>query len=148
MNATASLPLTKGAAIASWICQIIAAVILLQTLYFKFTGAPITVYIFDQVGLGAAGRYGSGVVELVAGVCLLWPRFAWLGAVLSIGVLIGAIGAHLGPLGVTFDYPGGHEDGSLFALGVVALLSSMAVLFLRRASIPVIGARLAPKDVK
>lgn len=139
----ASLSLSKGTAITSWIFQLIAAVILLQTLYFKFTGAEITVYIFDQVGLGDAGRYGSGVVELIAGVCLLWPRFAWLGAVLAIGVLIGAIGAHLGPLGITFDYPGGHEDGTLFALGVIALASSGVVLYLRRASIPVLGAKLA-----
>lgn len=139
---TTSTPsLSKPALITSWICQVIPAAILLQTLYFKFTGAAITVYIFDTVGLGTIGRYGSGVVELIAGVCLLWPRFAWLGAILAIATLTGAIGAHLGPLGITFDYPGGHEDGSLFALGCISWFCSTVVLYIRRKSIPILGAR-------
>lgn len=139
---TSTSTLSKPALIISWICQVIPAAILLQTLYFKFTGAAITVYIFDTVGLGAIGRYGSGVVELIAGVCLLWPRFAWLGAVLTIATLTGAIGAHLGPLGITFDYPGGQEDGSLFALGCIAWVSSTVVLYIRRKSIPILGEKL------
>ncbi|WP_309386678.1 DoxX family protein [Cerasicoccus frondis] len=134
--------LSKRTAVISWICQLFPAVILLQTLYFKFTAAPETVYIFDTIGLGAAGRIGSGVVELIAGVCLLIPRLAWLGAVLAIGTLTGAIATHLGPLGITFDYPGGHEDGSLFALACLSWVSSAVVLYIRRQSIPIIGSKL------
>ncbi|WP_309399392.1 DoxX family protein [Cerasicoccus maritimus] len=134
-------PLTKRATITSWIFQLVPAVILLQTLYFKFTAAPETVYIFKVVGLGAPGRIGTGVVELIAGICLLIPRFAWLGAALAMGTLVGAIAAHLGPLGITFEYPGGYEDGSLFAMACIAWLSSAVVLFIRRKSIPIVGAK-------
>jgi hypothetical protein len=72
--------LSKGQLVLSWICRIIAAVILLQTLFFKFTGAPESVYIFTKVGLEPWGRYGSGVAELIAAILLLPPRLAWAGA--------------------------------------------------------------------
>ncbi|MEO0794325.1 MAG: DoxX family membrane protein [Verrucomicrobiota bacterium] len=134
--------LSKGAMIASWIFQVAVAVILLQTLYFKFTGAEVTKHIFESINAEPFGRYASGVAELIAAIFLLWPRFAWFGAALAMGVLAGAIVTHLGPLGITFDYPGGHEDGSLFGLGVFAFLGSSVVLFIRRRSIPIVGERL------
>src|SRR6516225_4008668 len=75
--------------VVSWICRIAAAVILLQTLYFKFTGAEESVYIFTKVGLEPWGRYASGVAELFAAVFLLVPRTTWLGAVIAVGVMLG-----------------------------------------------------------
>src|SRR5215469_6727205 len=81
--------------IISWSCRVAAAVILLQTLYFKFTGAEESVYIFTKVGLEPWGRYASGVAELFAAVFLLFPRTVWLGAVIAAGVMVGAIGSHL-----------------------------------------------------
>ena len=78
-------PLTKTERVISGICRITAAVILLQTLFFKFTGAEESIYIFTKVGLEPWGRYGSGVAELIAVVLLLTPRFAWAGAVLALG---------------------------------------------------------------
>ncbi len=74
-----------------WAAQIIAAVILLQTLYFKFTAQPESVYIFSTLGLEPWGRIGSGGVEAIAGVLLLIPRGAWLGAILALGVISGAL---------------------------------------------------------
>ncbi len=63
----------------SWACQIVAVVILVQTLYFKFSAAPESVYIFTKVGMEPLGRIGSGVAELIAAILLLVPGFAWAG---------------------------------------------------------------------
>ena len=84
----------------SWILRGIAAVILLQTLFFKFTAAKESVYIFSTLGMEPWGRIGSGMAELVASVLLLMPSTVALGAVLSLGVISGAIFFHLTKLGV------------------------------------------------
>jgi putative oxidoreductase len=127
--------MTKPLTILSWILRIIAAVILAQTLWFKFTAAPESVYIFDKVGLGAPGRIGSGVAELISAILLLIPRTAWAGAILAIGVMSGAIMSHLTVLGI--DVMGDH--GELFGLAVTVALCSAVVLFLHRREIPFLG---------
>lgn len=112
--------------------QVVVAVILLQTLYFKFTSAPESVYIFQQVGMEPWGRYGSGVTELLAAVLLLWPgRAAW-GALLALGVISGAIFFHLTKLGLEVQ----GDGGLLFALAVTVFAGSLAVLLLRRRELP------------
>ena len=78
-----------------WAARIVAAVILLQTLFFKFTGASESVYIFSTLGVEPCGRIGSGVVELIASSLILIPRTSWIGAGLALGVMSGAILAHL-----------------------------------------------------
>ena len=105
--------LSNGALVVSWICRIAAAVILLQTLYFKFTGAPESVYIFTKVGFEPWGRYASGVAELFAAILLLFPRSAWAGALLAAGVMVGAIGSHLTKLGIVVQ----DDGGLLFEIG-------------------------------
>lgn len=127
--------MSKYLRILDWILRLTSAVILAQTLWFKFTAAPESVYIFDKVGLGAAGRIGSGVAELIAAVFLVIPRTAWLGAGLAIAVMGGAIISHLTVLGI--DVMGDH--GELFALAVTVALCSAIVLFLHRRDIPFIG---------
>jgi len=127
--------LSKSLRILDWILRLTAAVILAQTLWFKFTAAPESVYIFDKVGLGAPGRIGSGVAELIAAVLLVIPRTAWLGAGLAIAVMGGAIMSHLTVLGI--DVMGDH--GELFGLAVTVALCSAIVLFLHRRDIPFIG---------
>src|SRR5258707_1867288 len=82
------------------ICRGAAAVILLQTLFFKFTAAPESVYIFTKVGMEPWGRYGSGVVEFIAAILLLSGCHAWLGALVGLGVISGAIMSHLTVLGI------------------------------------------------
>jgi putative oxidoreductase len=125
----------------SWTLQIVAAVILLQTLFFKFSGAPESVYIFTTLGMEPWGRIGSGVAELVAAVLLLVPRTAVLGAILSLGIISGAILSHLTQLGITLPAVG--DNGELFALAVVVFVASAAVVLIRRREIPVLGPRFA-----
>jgi uncharacterized membrane protein YphA (DoxX/SURF4 family) len=118
--------------------RIIAAIVLLQTLFFKFTGAPESVYIFTKVGAEPWGRIGSGVIELIAAVLLLTPRWNWLGSLLAMGVMIGAIGAHLTLLGI--EVQGDH--GLLFGLAWAVLVTAAINLFLHRTEIPYLGVKL------
>jgi uncharacterized membrane protein YphA (DoxX/SURF4 family) len=91
---------TPGAiTVLSWVLRLIAAVILLQTLFFKFTAAPESVYIFAKVGAEPWGRIGSGIVELIAAALLLAPRLNWLGSLIALAVMAGAITSHLTVLG-------------------------------------------------
>jgi uncharacterized membrane protein YphA (DoxX/SURF4 family) len=129
--------------VVSWICRIAAAVILLQTLYFKFTGAEESVYIFTRVGLEPWGRYASGVAELFAAVLLLFPRTTWLGALIAAGVMVGAIVSHLTKLGSVVK----DDGGLLFALAVTVFVASLVTLFIHRRQIP-FGNVLAPASAK
>src|SRR5512134_2182656 len=121
--------LTTTQTIASWILQAIVALILFQTLFFKFTAAPESVYIFTTLGLEPWGRIGSGLAELVAVILLLVPRTAALGALLGLGVIAGAIGSHLTKLGIEVQ----GDGGLLFALAWVVFAACAAVLWSRRA---------------
>jgi hypothetical protein len=122
--------------ITDWVARLVAAGILGQTLFFKFTAAPESVYIFDKVGLGAPGRIGSGVAELIAAILLLTP-YAWAGALLALGVISGAIMSHLTVLGIEVQ----GDGGLLFGLAVVVFVASLVVLYLHRREVPVIGER-------
>ncbi len=130
--------------VLSWVLQVAAAAILLQTLFFKFTGAPESVYIFTKVGAEPVGRIGSGVVELIAAVLLLNPRTAAVGGLFAAGVMAGAIGSHLTILGITIpNQPGPGDDGGLlFGLACVVMVASMGVVAIRRRELPVVGKRL------
>ncbi len=129
------MPLSKGQNLASWILQLAVAVILLQTLYFKFTGAEESVYIFTTVGAEPWGRIGSGVLELVAALLLLVPATAALGGAMAAGLMAGAIMSHLTILGIEVK----GDGGLLFALAVIVFISSLAVTALRRADLPIVG---------
>jgi hypothetical protein len=119
----------------SWVLQILAALILFQTLFFKFTGAAESIYIFQKVGMEPWGRLGSGAVELVACVLLLVPRTITVGAVTALGVITGAIVSHLTVLGIVVQ----DDGGLLFALAVVVWISSAIILLVRRREIPYAG---------
>ena len=122
----------------SWICRLVVAVILFQTLFFKFTGAEESKYIFSTVlspELEAFGRIGSGIVELIAVILLLLPKTVWLGAVLSLGTISGAIFSHLTKLGIEVK----GDGGLLFGLAVVVFVFSALVLFLHRSDVPIVG---------
>ena len=125
--------------IISWICRIVVAVIFLQTLFlFKFPGAEESKYIFTQL-MGAEyeafGRIGSGIAELIASILILLPRTVPYGAILSIGVIAGAIFSHLTKLGIVVM----DDGGTLFGLAVLVLVLSAVVLFLHRRELPIIG---------
>ncbi|MGJ8651639.1 MAG: DoxX family membrane protein [Opitutaceae bacterium] len=121
-------PLPKVTTTISWICQVLAAVILFQTLFFKFSGAEESVYIFETVGLEPFGRYASGVAELIAGILLLTPRFSWVGAGLAVSIMSGAIISHLTVIGIEVM----GDGGTLFSLALIVTVTSAVVLFLRR----------------
>ena len=124
--------------VASWLARIAVAVILLQTLYFKFTGAPESVYIFTTVGQEPWGRYGSGVVELIASVMIFLPSLVGVGALLALGTMSGAIFFHLTKLGIAVQ----GDGGLLFGLALVVFVGSAFLLWLYRRSLPVVGQRL------
>ena len=119
----------------SWVLRIVVAVILLQTLFFKFTGAEESIYIFTTVGAEPWGRYGSGVMELIAAVLLLIPGTVAIGALLAAGVGVGAVFSHLTLLGI--DVKG--DGGLLFGLACVVLAGSAVVLAIHRRELPVVG---------
>jgi uncharacterized membrane protein YphA (DoxX/SURF4 family) len=117
--------------ILKWALKIIAAIILLQTLYFKFTGAPESIYIFTTLGIEPWGRIGSGVVELIASILLFVPRFTWVGAGLALGTVLGAIGSHLTKLGIEVQ----GDGGQLFILAVVVSVCAAGLLWLEREAV-------------
>lgn len=127
--------LSRTQAVISWSLQVIVAGILLQTLFFKFTAAKESVYIFSTLGLEPWGRLGSGVAELIAAVLLLIPALSPLGALLTMGVLAGAIASHLTVLGIEVQ----GDGGLLFALAVISFLGAATVLFIRRGQLPLVG---------
>jgi uncharacterized membrane protein YphA (DoxX/SURF4 family) len=121
--------------IISWVLQLAVAGILLQTLFFKFTGAAESVYIFSTLGAEPWGRIGSGVVELVASLLLLVPGTTTIGAALALAVMAGAIMSHLTVLGIQVQ----GDGGLLFGLALVVSLAAIAILVLRRTEIPIVG---------
>ena len=124
--------------IVSWICRIAVAIILLQTLFFKFTGAEESKYIFSTL-MGAEfeayGRIGSGVVELVAVVLLLIPGTTWLGALIALGTISGAIFSHLTKLGIVVK----DDGGLLLGLAITVFALCAVVLFIHRRDLPFLG---------
>lgn len=130
---------TKSQNIISWVSRIIAAVILLQTLFFKFSAAPESVELFATLGMEPIGRIGTGIVELIAGILLLVPRTAWLGAVISLGVISGAIFSHLTILGINYN----GDGGALFTMAVIVFITSAIALWIERAQVPVLNKIIA-----
>lgn len=111
-----------------WAARIIAAVIMFQTLYFKFSGAEESVYIFTTVGMEPWGRIGVGVMELIASILLIITPTAWLGAAFGLGLMTGAIGMHLVMLGIEVK----GDGGQLFFYAVMVAVCSAYVLFYNR----------------
>ena len=149
---TISRPMTTAVVILSWACRVVAAIILLQTLFFKFTAAPESVYIFTKLGtfihsyvplasvgtVEVAGRIGSGIMELIAALLLLTPRFVWAGAVLAMAATAGAIVSHLTFLGIEVQ----GDKGLLFILAITVFVTGAIALFLHRTQIAAFGKRL------
>jgi len=129
------LHLTRTQTVVTWLAQLTVAVILLQTLFFKFTGAEESVYIFTTVGAEPWGRIGSGVIELIASLLLLFPAAAPIGAALAMASMAGAILTHLTLLGIEVK----GDGGLLFALALTAFAGSAIVLLVRRAQLPIVG---------
>ena len=110
------------------ITSLVAAVILLQTLYFKFTGAPESVYIFSKLGMEPFGRVGLGIVELITAVLLIIRRTSFSGALLGLGIMVGAILSHLFVLGISVQ----NDGGTLFGLAVLVFIMCLISVILQK----------------
>ncbi len=111
--------------------RIVVAIILIQTLRFKFTAHPDSVYIFSKVGLEPYGRIGTGITELIAGILLLIPKTIWIGAMLTLGIIGGAIMMHLTKLGIEIN----NDGGVLFITAVITFILSALILWIERKQI-------------
>jgi putative oxidoreductase len=114
--------------ILSWVLRLTAAIILLQTLYFKFTAQPESVELFSKLGVEPWGRIGTGIIELIASVLLLIPATLLIGALLGVGLMAGAILAHLTVIGIQSQ----GDGGQLFMLAITVLLCCLTILLLHK----------------
>ena len=126
----------KKLSVLSWILRIAASVILLQTLFFKFTAAPESVYIFSKLGMEPWGRIGSGIMELIASILILIPRTTAVGAMLGLSVMSGALFFHLTKLGIVVPNSDGTTDGGLlFVYALVVFISCLVLAIIYRKQI-------------
>jgi uncharacterized membrane protein YphA (DoxX/SURF4 family) len=115
-----------------WMIKLIAVIILVQTLFFKFTGAEESVYIFTKLGIEPLGRIGSGVVELIASIFILIPRTTLVGALLAAGTMMGALVSHLFVLGIEVQ----NDGGTLFTLAIITLICCLILVYNQKNKIP------------
>ncbi len=113
-----------------WFLRIVPALILIQTLYFKFTAHPQSVKLFTILGMEPWGRIGTGIVELIAAILLLIPAFTIWGAIIAAGVMAGAVFFHITKIGIAFD-----GDYGLFTMAIITMLFSMVLIFILRAKL-------------
>lgn len=114
--------------IGLWVLRIIAALIMLQTLFFKFTAAEESIYIFSKLGMEPWGRIGTGILELIASLLILYPKTTAIGALLAIGLMGGAIFFHLTKLGIAVK----NDGGQLFIYASIVFVFSAVLAFVYR----------------
>jgi len=121
--------------ILPWIARLVAAFLLLQTLFYKFTGADESVYIFSRLGIEPWGRIGSGVMELIASILILIPRTTVYGALMGAGIMAGAILSHFFVLGIEVQ----GDGGLLFIYALLVFISCVYLVWIYRKKIPVLN---------
>ena len=131
----------KPATIALWVLRLLAAVILLQTLYFKFSASEESVFIFSTIGMEPWGRIGTGLMELIAAILILIPRTTAFGALLAIGLMSGALFFHLTKLGIVVI----GDGGLLFIYSLLVFISSVILLFVYQSQIRALLSSVLPK---
>ena len=129
--------------ITVWVLRIVAAVIMLQTLYFKFTAAEESVYIFTKLNLEPTGRLGIGVLELIASILILIPKTTVYGAVLGLGLMSGALFFHLTKLGIVVM----DDGGQLFIYALLVFVASLALIIIFRKTLFNLLNFLKPKSI-
>jgi uncharacterized membrane protein YphA (DoxX/SURF4 family) len=120
------------------ILRVIIAIILIQTLRFKFTAHPDSVYIFETIGLEPIGRITIGIFELIASILLLIPKTVWAGALLTLGLIGGAIMMHVTRLGIVVN----NDNGLLFITAITTFILATILLYIYRKDIPIIGTKI------
>lgn len=131
----------KPGTIVLWVLRLLAAIILLQTLFFKFSASEESVYIFSAIGMEPWGRIGTGVMELIAAILILVPRTTALGALLAIGLMSGALFFHLTKLGIEVK----GDGGLLFIYALLVFISSAVLLFVYQSQIRSLINSVLPK---
>jgi len=101
-----------------------------MTLYYKFTAHEQSVRLFTQLGMEPWGRIGTGILELIASLLILYPRTTGIGAGLGAGLMAGAVFFHITKLGIKFD-----GDYGLFNMAVLALISCIILLVIYRSQV-------------
>lgn len=114
--------------VAIWILKLVAAVIMLQTLFYKFTASDESVYIFSTLSMEPWGRIGTGVMELIASALILFPRTTGMGAVLGVGLMGGAIFFHITKLGLVVK----DDGGLLFIYALLVFVSCIILAIIYR----------------
>ncbi|MFW2476870.1 MAG: DoxX family membrane protein [Sediminibacterium sp.] len=117
--------------ILQWVLRFIAAIIMLQTLYFKFSGAEESVYIFTQMGIEPWGRYVTGIAELIASILILYKPLTAFGSLMAVGIMSGALVSHILVLGVVVK----NDNGLLFSYALIVWLASVILAWLNRAQL-------------
>lgn len=115
----------KSQQIFLWVLRILAALIMVQSLFFKFSASEESVYIFTTVGMEPWGRIATGTAELIAAILLLWPKTTVWGAVLAAGVMSGAIFFHLTTLGIVVK----EDGGQLFIYALIVFIASLILIW-------------------
>jgi len=124
--------------------RIVTAIILIQTLHFKFSGHPQAVHIFSTIGMEPWGRYGIGTIELITGILFFLPNYWKIASIITAGLMVGAIGFHLfTPLGIEVVVDGVSDNGQLFAMAIAALVLSVILIY--RANLPKLYRELLKK---
>ncbi len=122
------MSIMKPLTIVLWVLRLLASVILLQTLFFKFSASEESVYIFSTIGIEPWGRIGTGVMELIAAILILIPRTTALGSLLAIGLMSGALFFHITTLGIEVK----GDGGQLFIYALLVFISSLILLSFHR----------------
>ena len=117
-----------------WSLRLMPAFILLQTLYFKFSAAPESVYVFETLGLEPYGRILTGILELIAAILLIKPKTSWIGGVMGAGIMVGAIFSHITKLGIVVQ----GDGGMLFMMAIIVLLSCVLLVWFERKKVPIL----------
>jgi putative oxidoreductase len=124
--------LTRKQHVITWICSLVAAGIMIETVFFKFTAAPESVYIFSKMGTEPWMRWVQGIWELLASIGLLWPRLRWAGGILTTGAMLAAILSHMTWLGYSIQ----GDAGLLFGMAIVTFTCGVTVMWTHRHHIP------------
>lgn len=119
------------ASIITWLLRIVVAIIFSQTLFFKFTGAEESRYIFSTLGMEPYGRIAAGIAELVAAILILIPKTSWIGALIGLGVMTGAIASHLFILGIEVQ----NDGGILFILALISFICCALLVYQNKSKV-------------
>jgi hypothetical protein len=121
--------------------KMLVTVIIGQTLFFKFSGAAESMYIFNQLGAEPYGRIGLGIVELISIVLIWFPKTVFYGIILIVGMMLGAIASHVFILGIEVQ----QDGGKLFLLALITLIADLGLLYFYRDAFKLLATQLIAK---